>query len=207
MKSAAGRVLALAACAALTAAAPPPPPPGRTLEKGCAWKTLTSKQLGLEVRHQRCDFGYRVIDFVVLPGKPNLYQTMEDTGKKAVLYPVVTVFKMKRDETPEEAIKRVAFGPLSLYKKKHCLVVERRLSHLGTAKAAYTLAPDNKYAEKALEAADGEIPDPPCGELGELADSLTYFEFHPAENKERFLFVSAGQDLPLFDEASLKLLR
>jgi hypothetical protein len=205
VKSAAGRVLALAACAFLAAAAPPQA--SRPADKGCVWKTLTSKQLGLEVKHQRCDFGYRIIDFVVLPGKPHLYQTMEDTGKKAVLYPVVTVYKMKRDEGPEEAIKRVAFSPLSLYKRKHCLVVQRRLSYLGAAKAAYTLAPDKKYAEKALEAADGDIPEPPCGELGELADSLTYFEFHPTENPERFLFVSAGQDLPMFDETSLKLLR
>jgi hypothetical protein len=178
----------------------------RAPEKGCAWKTLSSPELGLEVPVQRCDFGYRVIEFLTLPRKPNLYQSMQDTGKKASLYPVVTVFEKKADETPDAAIKRVALGKLSWYKRKHCLVVPRRLGHLGAGKAAFTLSPDAKYAEKALEAAGGDIPEPPCGELGELADGLTYFEFHPAENPRRFLFVSAGQDTPLFDETALKLL-
>jgi hypothetical protein len=178
----------------------------RAPEKGCAWKTLSSPELGLEVSVQRCDFGYRVIEFLTLPRKRVLYQSMQDTGKKASLYPVVTVFTMKARETPDAAIKRVALGRLSWYKRKHCLVVPRRLDHLAPGKAAFTLSPDKKYAAAALEAAGGDIPEPPCGEFGELADGLTYFEFHPAENPARFLFVDAGQDTPLFDETSLKLL-
>jgi len=178
----------------------------RAPEKGCVWKTLSSAELGLEVRHQRCDFGYRVIEFLTLPRKPILYQSLQDTGKKAVLYPVVTVFTMKAKEGPDEAIRRVAMKSLSRYKRRHCQVVARYLPHLGPGRAAFTISPDVEYAQKALEAADGDIPEPPCGEFGELADGLTYFEFHPAENPLRFLFVDAGQDTPLFDETALKLL-
>ena len=200
----AAALTALAACAALAAA--PAAPPSRPAGKGCQWKVFTSAELGLSVPYQRCDFGYRVIDFLEVPGRKSLYLSMEDTGKKASLYPVVTVHEMKADETPDAAIRRVAFGKLSRYKRKHCVVVAKYLAYLGQGKAAFTISPDEKYAAEAEAASSGEIPDPPCGDQGELADGLAYFEFHPIENPSRFLFVSAGQDTPLFDEAALKLL-
>jgi hypothetical protein len=194
----------LAAIAA--SAAVPSTPAGRAPEKGCAWTTLSSPEVGIELPVQRCDFGYRVIEFTTLPHKHHVYQSIQDKGKKATLYPVVTVYSMKADERPDDAVRRVALGTLSRYKRKHCVVVARYLSHLGPGKAAFTISPDKKYAAEALEAAGGDIPEPPCGEYGELADGLTYFEFHPLENPRRFLFVSAGQDTPLFDETALKLL-
>lgn len=198
---------ALVALAALAAhAAVTPPLSSRVPEKGCAWKRLESVQLGLAVSYQRCDFGYRVIDFLTISGKPSLYLSMEDTGKKASLDPVVTVYDKKAEEGPDEAVRRIALKGLSRYKRKHCVVVAKYLSYLGPGKAAFTLSPDKQYGAELEKTANGEIPDPPCGDLGELADGLTYFEFHPVENPRRFLFVSAGQDTPLFDESRLMLL-
>lgn len=202
MKLAAG-LTALAALAAL-AAAPPPPLASRPPEKGCAWKLFSSPELGLEVPCQRCDFGFRVIDFGA--GKSSLYQSMADTGKKEDVYPVITMFEKKADEGPDEAIRRVAFKKLSRYQRKHCLVVAKHVPHLGLSKSAFTISPDEAYAAKVAEKAGTDVPPPPCGDLGESADSLTYFEFHALENPRRFAFVSAGQDTPLFDETRLRFL-
>jgi len=194
---------ALAAFAAL-AAAPPPPLASRPAEKGCAWRLLSSPELGLEVPVQRCDFGFRVIDFGA--GKTSLYQSMTDAGKKEDVFPVVSMFEKKADEGPDEAIRRVAFKKLTRYQRKHCVVVAKHVPHLGLSKSAFTISPDEEYAAKAAAKAGADIPPPPCGDLGEAADGLTYFEFHALENPRRFAFVWAGQDTPLFDETRLKFL-
>ena len=198
------RALRFAVAALALSAAAPAPSGSRAPEKGCAWKLFSSPALGLEVPYQRCDFGYRVIDFVA--GKNALLESMTDTGKKADIYPVVTVFEKKAEEGPDEAILRVAGKKLSRYKRKHCIVLAKHVASLGAGKAAFTLSPDAEYLSKVEDEAGGDIPAPPCGDLGELADGLTYFEFHPTENPRRFLFVNAGQDTPLFDETALKLL-
>lgn len=202
MRLAAG-LTALAAFAAL-AAAPPPPLASRPPEKGCAWNLFSSPALGLEVPYQRCDFGFRVIDFGA--GKTSLFQSMRETGKKEDVFPVISMFEKKADETPDEAIRRVAFKKLSRYQRRHCSVVARHIPHLGLSKSAFTISPDEEYAEKAARKAGTDVPPPPCGDLGESADTLTYFEFHAVENPRRFAFVWAGQDTPLFDEARIKFL-
>jgi hypothetical protein len=202
VKLAAALAAALAATA-MMAAAPAAPAP-RSAEKGCEWKLFTSAALGIEVPYQRCDFGYRVIDFAA--GKRGLYQTMQDKGKKRDVYPVITVFDKKADEAPDEAIRRTAFKALSWYKRRHCAVVATHVAHLGLNKAAFTISPDAEYAAKAAKEAGTDIPEPPCGDQGESADSVSYFEFHPLENPRRFVFVSAGQDTPLFDDSAIRFL-
>lgn len=201
MKLAAG-LTALAASAALAAA--PPPLASRPAEKDCAWRLFSSPALGLEVPVQRCDFGFRVIDFG--EGKTSLYQSIADTGQKEDAFPVVSMFEKKADEGPDEAIRRVAFKKLSRYQRKHCVVVAKHVPHLGLSKSAFTISPDEAYATKVAEEAGTDVPPPPCGDLGESAGSLTYFEFHALENPRRFAFVWAGQDAPLFDETRLKFL-
>lgn len=201
MKLAAG-LTALAAFAAFAAA--PPPLASRPAETGCAWRLFSSPELGLEVPVQRCDFGFRVIDFGA--GKTSLYQSMRDAGQKEDVYPVISMFEKKADETPDEAIRRVAFKKLTRYQRRHCSVTARHVPYLGLSKSAFTITPDEKYAAEVAEKAGTDVPPPPCGDLGESADSLTYFEFHAMENPRRFAFVSAGQDTPLFDESRLKFL-
>jgi len=45
-------------------AAAPAAEPSRKAEKGCAWEKLVDAKVGLEAWVQRCDFGFRKIDFV-----------------------------------------------------------------------------------------------------------------------------------------------
>lgn len=200
----AAALTALAATAALAAVPPPASLSSRAPEKGCVWKLLSSATLGISVPYQRCDFGYRVIDF--FEGKKQLIQSMKDTGKKEDLFPVILVYEKKADEGPDEAIRRIAFKDLTRYKRKHCVVVAKHVAYLGLNKAAFTISPDAEYAAKAAKEAGDDIPEPPCGNLGEAADYASHFEFHPLENPRRFVFVSEGQDTPLFDETAIKFL-
>lgn len=199
---------ALTALATLgAAAAVPAVVVSRVAEKDCVWRTYTSTALGLEVPVQRCDYGFRVIDFTEVAGKPTLYQSMKEQGKdKTSVDAAVTVFEKKADERPDEAIRRVAFKKLDRYQRKHCVVVAKHVAYLKDGKAAFTIVPDEKYQAEVERAAGADIPPPPCGELGDYADGRVYWEFHPVENPRRFVFVNIGQDTPLFDETALRFL-
>ncbi len=50
-----------------------------------------------------------------------------------------------------------------------------------------------------------EVPEPPCGDWGTAPDGIQYFEAHPSSNARKVLFVRVGQDEPLFDEKTLRL--
>ncbi|WP_292657830.1 hypothetical protein [Mesorhizobium sp.] len=71
----------------------------------------------------------------------------------------------------------------------------------------YTFSPDAAYAKELKALADpNEIPEPPCGVWGEMPDGVQYFEV-PADEGHSLLFVRIGQDEPLFDEQTLRVLR
>jgi hypothetical protein len=57
-----------------------------------------------------------------------------------------------------------------------------------------------KNPKKMKETPDGDIPEPPCGEWGDSPDGIQYFEVHPS----KIFFVRVGQDIPLFDEQTLR---
>jgi len=69
----------------------------------------------------------------------------------------------------------------------------------------YTFSPDATYAKELKALANDEVPQPPCGEWGEMPDGIQYFEV-PAGEGRRALFVRVGQDEPLFDEQTLRVL-
>jgi hypothetical protein len=71
----------------------------------------------------------------------------------------------------------------------------------------YTFVPDRKYQREidAKGPPDG-VPDPPCGDWGFAPDGIQYWEAQPGSGARKILFVRVGQDEPLFDEQTLKLL-
>jgi hypothetical protein len=180
----------------------------RPPEKGCAWTTLSSPELGLELQYQKCDLGFRTIDYQASPKDGSVYEVIVDSGAHRSRREAVIVMTAKKpDEAAASAIERVAFRKLTLKQKRHCFVVPKKLGFLGSEKRAYTISPDESYAADLARKAGDQIPPPPCGDQGELPDGFTYFEFHPKENPARFAFVVFGQDEhPLFDESSLKFL-
>jgi hypothetical protein len=182
--------------AATVAGAPSRPP-----VKGCAWEKIANAAVGLEAWVQRCDFGFRKIDFLFAGN--SLAIRYSDGG---ALDPLIDVIDLAPDETPEAGVRRVFDAKTDKAVAARCeLAPFRGAPARGDAKR-YTFVPDAAY-RRGLEAAANpeEVGEPPCGELGESPDGIQYFEVQPSSNARKVLFVRVGQDEPLFDEASLRL--
>ena len=174
--------------------------PSRPPEKGCAWEKLTDGRLGLEAWVSRCDFGFRKIDFVVQGD--SLAIRFSDGGAPD---PVVDVFALEGTETPEAGVRRVFAAKAEKGLAKRCVLAPYRSGKARPGVRRFTFVPDAAYAkEVAAKASPDEIGDPPCGEWGKGPEGVQYFEVQ--EGARRFLFVRAGQEEPLFDEKTLRIL-
>ncbi len=209
MRTAWSRSLVLCATLPLLVAASPslPHPPSRPAERSCAWEPFEDQALGLAAWVQRCDYGTRKIDFLKV--KNTLAMRYSDSGGAPET--VIEVFDLRPGESPRAGVLRVL---LSLTDKKvaaRCVVAPFTDPTNETPTPAgverFSFVPDAKY-RKELDAKQDpdEIPDPPCGDRGETADSVQYWETQPQSGARHILFVSAGQDTPLFDDTQLKLL-
>ena len=199
--------LLLAASALASAPAAPAAPSGDAPEPGCVWKRLSAAKIGVELRYQKCDFGWRQITFKASVKKATVFRVTHDPKKKKDSFDaVVAIFDKPADEKLEDAVRRVGLAGQSWSKKRHCEARPRKLAFIGRGKSAWVLQPDEDYAAHLKRQAGDDIPEPPCGEMGDLPDGLSYFEFHDDEPR-RFAFVFYGQDEhPLFDPASLKFI-
>jgi hypothetical protein len=176
--------------------------PSRKPLKGCAWEKLSDPALGLEAWVQRCDFGFRKIDFKVAKG--SLLIHWSDGGGSTE--PVVDVLDLLRGETPEAGIQRIYASHTDKKLVAHCVLRSYTEGTTPPGVKRFTFVPDARY-RKPLDARKEEgVPDPPCGDWGESPDGIGYFEVQPASGARKVLFVRVGQDEPLFDEKTLRLL-
>ncbi|HZP66261.1 MAG TPA: hypothetical protein VFB32_08120 [Rudaea sp.] len=190
----------------LAAAAAPAPKdaPSRAAEKGCVWEKLGGPALGLEAWVQRCTFGSRKVDLFVRGNSVMIRYS--DGGEPE---PLIDVFELKPTETAEAGIARI-FAERTIDKKlaAHCELKPYEGDDPAPAGAKrYTFLPD-AVLKKEIDA-QGEpdgVPDPPCGDWGDAPDGIQYFEAQPTGGARHVMFVRAGQDEPLFDEKTLRLL-
>src|SRR5215813_7377802 len=77
--------------------------PSRPAFKGCAWEKASDAALGLEAWVQRCDYGFRKIDFV-FEGHSLAIRYSDGNGKPE---PLIDVLDLKPGETPEAGIRRL----------------------------------------------------------------------------------------------------
>jgi hypothetical protein len=183
--------------AVLTAA----PAPSRPAEKGCSWEKLSDTTLGLFAWVQRCDFGFRKVD--LLARGHSLLIRYSDAGD-APPEPLIDVFPLQPGESAEAGIGRIYASRTPAPVARRCRIEP----WAGTAPSGvkrYQLVPDPAYRkELEAKASPDEVPEPPCGELGEWPDGVAYWEAQ--SGAARVMFVRAGQDAPLFDEQTLRLL-
>jgi hypothetical protein len=194
-------LLALCVCS-LPAFAAPRPGPSRPAVKGCAWETLADAGLGLEAWVQRCDFGFRKIDFLVKDS--SLAIRYSDGGAPDG---VVDVLELASGETPEAGVKRLFADRTAKWLASRCVMTPYHGNKSPDGVKRYTFVPDAAY-QKALDAKanPNEVGEPPCGDWGDAPDGIQYFETQPASGARKVLFVRVGQDEPLFDEQNLRLL-
>jgi hypothetical protein len=174
--------------------------PSRPPVKGCHWEALTDAGLGLEAWVQRCDFGFRKIDFFVKGS--SLMVRYSDGGAPD---PVIDVLPLLPGETAETGIRRIFSSHTDRKLLKRCVLAPYRGDRRSGA-ARFTFVPDHSY-QKELDAKanPNEVGDPACGDWGDAPDGIQYFEVQPGAR--RILFVRVGQDEPLFDEKTLRLLK
>jgi hypothetical protein len=176
--------------------------PSRQPAKGCAWNKVSDATLGLEAWVQRCDFGFRKIDFRVAKGSLLIHWS-EGGGSTE---PVIDVLDLEKGETPEAGMRRIFALHTDKKLAGHCVLRPYTEGTAPPGAKRFTFVPDAAY-QKTLDAKpeDG-VPDPPCGDWGVAPDGIQYFEAQPASGARKVLFVRVGQDEPLFDEATLRLL-
>lgn len=189
-------LLAVIAATAATAADRPSRPP----QKGCKWEKVTSAALGFEAWVERCDFGDRKIDFFVKGS--SLFSRFSDGGAPD---PLIDILPLAAGETAEAGIKRIFASHTDKKLVKRCVLAPYPGDSRPGAKR-YTFIPDKAY-KKELEAKSdpNEVGDPPCGDWGDAPDGIQYFETQPGAHS--VLFVRVGQDEPLFDEKTLRLIK
>jgi len=180
--------------------------PSRQPSKGCAWRRISDAALGLEAWVERCDYGFRKIDFQVAGSA--LVMRFSDGGGTAE--PVVEVLDLAPGETPEAGMRRIFVKHTDKKVAARCVLRPYTYTE-GKARAGvqrFNFVPDAAYQRELdvkAKAEDG-VPDPPCGDWGAAPDGIQYFEAQPASGARKVLFVRVGQDEPLFDEATLRLL-
>jgi hypothetical protein len=176
--------------------------PSRPAVKGCAWRKAADPKVGLEAWVQQCDFGFRKIDFLFRGS--SLAIRFSDGGDPD---PLVDVLGLEGTETPEAGVRRIFASGTPAGVASRCVLRPWRGGKAPSGVERYTFVPDAAYAKELAKKADpDEVPEPPCGDWGEAPDGIRYFEAQPASGARKVLFVRVGQDEPLFDEQSLKLL-
>lgn len=173
--------------------------PSRPPDPKCKWEKLSNATVGLEAWVERCDYGFRKIDFFIKGN--SLFSRFSDGGKPDA---VIDVLPLLPGETSEAGIKRIFAAHTNKKLTRRCVLAP----YAGDQRAAatrYTFLPDRAY-KKELDAKSSpdEVGDPPCGDWGDAPDGIQYFEAQPGARK--VLFVRVGQDVPLFDEKTLKVI-
>ncbi|WP_292141131.1 hypothetical protein [Mesorhizobium sp.] len=121
--------------------------------------------------------------------------------------PLVELFDIISGETAEAALRRLFLEKTDKTVSARCVLTPYTESTVPAGVKRYTFSPDAAYAKELKALADpNEIPEPPCGVWGEMPDGVQYFEV-PADEGHSLLFVRIGQDEPLFDEQTLRVLR
>jgi hypothetical protein len=176
--------------------------PSRPPAPRCAWEKIADVAVGLEAWVQRCDFGFRKIDFLFMGNA--LAIRYSDGGDPD---PLIEVLDLLPGETPGAGVKRLFAAHTDKALAARCVMAPYRGGNPPAGAKRYTFVPNAVYRKQLRVKADpNEIGDPPCGEWGEAPDGIQYFEVRPASKERKVLFVRVGQDEPLFDEKSLRLI-
>jgi hypothetical protein len=174
--------------------------PSRPASKDCRWEKVSDATLGLQAWVSRCDYHFRKIEF--LPKGRSLVMRFSDGGEPE---PVVDVYDLAQGETPEAGMKRVYAEKTDKAVASRCVLAPAHEGKPRRGVKRWTFVPDKAYAAELKKTQrDDEIQDPPCGDLGTAPDGIQYFETQ--EGAHGFLFVRVGQDIPLFDEETLRIL-
>ncbi|MBV9492983.1 MAG: hypothetical protein JOZ54_01970 [Acidobacteria bacterium] len=175
--------------------------PSRHADPQCVWQKLSDGDLGLEAWVERCNYADRKIDFVAKDHA--LLQRYSDSPEAD---PVIRLFDLLPGETPEAGLRRIFAAGTEKKVAQRCVLAPYKPAAKRAGVKRYEFVPDKAYAKELAAVQNDGVPDPPCGELGTQPDSVQYFEVQHATGSRRVMLVLVGQDVPLFDDETLRLL-
>jgi hypothetical protein len=165
----------------------------------CKWERFDDATVGLAAWVQRCDYGFRKIDFVAKGA--SLAIRYSDGGEPD---PLIDMFDLKQGESAADGVRRIFSERTDPALAKRCVLAPYRARKTPAGALRYTFVPNAAYRkELKAKARSDEVGDPPCGDWGDAPDGIQYFEAWPKQPARKFAFVRIGQDEPLFDEQTL----
>ncbi len=196
------KVVVFACSLLLATAATAADRPSRPADKGCTWRKLSDPALGLEVWVERCTYSAKqTIDFAA--GDHALIMRDSDGREPET---VIRLFDLQPGETPEQGLRRIYATKTDKKIAKRCVLAPYTPAAKRGDVKRYDFVPDKAYQKELDAKKEDGVPDPPCGDLGTQPDSVQYFEVQPSSGSRKVMLVDAGQDTPLFDEETLRLL-
>ena len=181
--------------------------PSRLPEQGygCVWKPFESQELGIRLLVQDCTDPNIHYEFSTKDGWLEEHRPSDPVtfGPSQI----IRVLRKPADQPIVAAIQEQFVATLTDKEAKASCKVRpfKNVEVKGKSKQLFTIMPTGAYAKKIDKELQQEPRDFGCGEFG-AGQATTYFEYHPAESKTKFLYVNTGQDEPLFDQASIEII-
>lgn len=184
--------------------------PQRPANDGCKWEAHDYKKMGLKLWYQNCKDPSA---HYVLSWNKNVLEEHRPADDTTYGGPAILELNQKPDNvTAAAAITNMYVSKLTDIERENCSVVPYTTAQETPAGIErYKIVPTIEYEQEVVNAfnqenPDGGVPyDVICGDHGKASEGEAYFEYHPAEATNKFLYVIVGQDTPLFDENSIRL--
>lgn len=197
--------LALMLAAAPALAEPPPMPDYSVAPDQCEWHwrggSAGGVTLGLWV--ETCAFETGVWDILWDPEVPGMVQVID--GGDA--FPVLQLFVLPPEAAPGAGPEALLPGMRAaglIPDDGECVFVRTDMDPVTPTAEMWDIYPVGARLAAFEAAPQDEVPEPPCGPYGFTPDGVSYYLTDPAAPRA-VLRVEAGQDTPLFDQASIRL--
>lgn len=175
-----------------------PAEPFYTIDKAnCAWRWSTGNGIGLWNEDCRFETGHWEVAY---DASQDHFALSVDGGDP---FPVLRQFRVGAGQGPAGLLPDLKARGLVL-NDAECVFVpyKEQLSPAGWD--IWQVMPTGSLRQKFDAQPSGEVPEPPCGELGYAADSIGFFMVH-REHPDRVLYVNLGQDGTMIDPFSVRL--
>ena len=175
----------------------PPQPFFQTDADNCKWSWKTGTGIGLWAEDCKFEGGSYLMTYD--QGKDSFVVGAE--GSDA--YEVVRQFHKKADEGPDALLPGFKAKGL-IPNDDECKFEKSDVAKGFGDWTIYEIKPSGKRKADYEAVPSGELPDPPCGDLGLAVDYLGYFMISAA-HPDRVIYLDLGQDTPMFDPTSITL--
>ncbi len=169
----------------------------QTDPQNCKWNWKTGKGIGLWAEDCTFDSGKFVISYDAANGSFALASGGKDT------YAVVRQFHKKPEDAPDALLADFKAQGL-VPKDDECRFEASDVVKNFGPWQIFEIKPTGKRKESFEATPADEIPEPPCGTLGQAVDYVAYFMID-AGHPDRVIYVDLGQDTPMFDPTTITL--